>query len=280
MKWNSRTLFRTVVLVGPVILVLALISVRRYGRQSSGGDPTILNPQYSNIVWKLNQGSYHSLDSLSVADISRIPGFESLELMPRQKALLTTNLFNLISAHKSGEAQFLRQVLLPTGQDQFGWSFYATRRLPIILRSGGLAPQDITNAMQNPSWDIIKRAWEIMVAEHKLTNWWYGISWEQCQAWAHHAGAQATPPNFESGLYGEFAGTVTGTSLLSYSPEVPRSPVDSQTVAAVRIVLKFYGREKPIIYVFRWRWDQEKDAWYPLDQCIGVVGRRAPNPFF
>lgn len=247
---------------------------------SPASDPTVLVAEYSNTVNRLKGYDYIAIPSITDEQFRSLVESGAAGLTMDQKDQLVYSLTNLVMAHSKGDAQCLKNVMWPTPASPTGWSLYARHRLPIILTSGGLKMKQINASMETPSWEVVQRAWNIMVAEYALSNWWAAVSLENTRCWMHVAPRTALPSG-NSEVYGEFAGTVLGTSLFEYPSGNPNhrnsSPV---TVAAIRFTLRFATTEKPVIYVFRWEWSEPHKVWQPLDRCIGVVGMRPPDPFF
>jgi hypothetical protein len=247
---------------------------------SPSNDPTVRVAQYSNIVDRLKGYEYVAIPSITDEQLRLLIETETAGLARNQKYQLLSNLTNLIAAHFTGDARHLHDLMWTSPCFPTGWSEYAQHRLSIILTSGGLKMREINAIMEKPSWEVVERAWNIMVAEHALTNWWASVSLKNSRCWIHVA-PRGELPSVDSDFYGEFAGTVVGTSLFEYSAEGPsQSNSNSVTVAAVRLTLRFKKTEKPIVYVFRWEWSELHQVWRPLDRCIGVVGLRPPDPFF
>jgi hypothetical protein len=249
----------------------------------SGHDPAIHVPQYSNIVFQLQKSEFLPIDGLTMEGLKELSGSKLLELTSEQSESLFASLFQLIRAHSTADAGLLYGVMIPAGNEEgLGWNRYGERRLQIILAAGGLKDRETRTLLQQPSWKVIQQAWSMMVAEYGLTNWWDAISPEGVGFWVHSGLAENIPP-LTSELYGEMAGTVIGPSFLNYEGAFKGDEslgLDPLTIAAVRLVVRFHNREKPIIYLFRWRWSASGQMWYPFDRCIGVVGARPPDPFF
>ena len=277
---DKNKIVRAVVLALPPLAVLVMVMYARRAPRPNSSDPTIVNPTYSNLVWRvLKDAHYVQTSNLALADLAAIRGFQELDLSDIQRESLLTSLLRLIQAHRTGDSDFLHGVFMPADNvEGISWTQYGQHRVATILESAGIGPQGITNVA---SWDVIDRAWRTMVAAHKLTNWWESISLELCQFWVYR-GTLAQIPEAGSPQYGEFAGTATGPSMLNYENRFEKNgpPSEGVIIAAAKIVLKFHDREKPIIYIFRWSWSSKRQVWLPWDDCIGVVGKRLPDPFF
>ena len=246
-------------------------------------DPTKSNPAYANLIRQWQQESYIKIDGVNEDMLlTNIQNLTNSNLSASQKISLVDQTLNLIKAHHTGNADYLKLVLMPCDESggQPILSNYGNHRIPAILTHAASTNESYKDYLKKPLWKQIKASWDLTWSNEKLSNWWDCVSFDHSQCWTYKVRTVAELPPVNSTNYGEFAGTVTGPALLTYSDSLATPLHSNMDIAAITMVVKYQNQAKPVPLVLRWKWSPECHSWYPFDSCVGVVGSRLPDPFF
>jgi hypothetical protein len=276
----------------PFVLVIMLAVHRKWvwnhslpesGQKSH--DPTDMVPEYIAQIDHWKNLPFVDINFSMKTNLINIPGFVDADLDPGQKDLLLEKLDDLVQAHKNGDSVALRRVMLP-GDDKIGIKFtqWGAARTSSILDAAKTANSSPVIVDKDP-WTITAASWKWLVVKWGLTNWWQAVSLDNSRVVVIKVDSIKNIPSVAStNYYGEFAGTGAMPSLLlypSFHSEDHTSNASGLVVVGVRLLVRIHNHEnKPIPYVFRWRWSSLSSTWYPYDYCEGSVARDGPQPFF
>lgn len=249
-------------------------------------DPVLANAFYSTLLKKWQALEFRPIAAIEDDTDGRFLGPQVARLGEAKSRALVAQVRGLILAHAHRDFGVLQEALWPDEiRRRVGDPQLSVSGMKYLASVATVPMGERTNWLNRPVWKVVADAWSVAV-KRAGTNWWTGIAVERNSFWLHRVRSLTELPSYDRQPYGDTAGLTWGTSIVTssrLSEAAASRRLDPVIEAvAVRIVVRHGDVPRPTPVIFRWIWREASGAgfWMPMDFCVGVVGRRPPDPFF